>query len=101
VSRQAVELLQLLTAVAAVAFALYRIGMRRGAPREGVAAAMAATLEWVGLTLVLYVALVAAGMAITILFRAAGVFTSMYGNTDVALIGVAAFLATAFRGWTR
>jgi hypothetical protein len=100
VTRTVVELLQLLCAVGAVALVLYGIGRRRGASRAALSSSMAATMEWLGLTVALYLALVGVGMAITLLFRAAGVFTSMYGNTDVALIGVAALLAHLYRTWS-
>jgi hypothetical protein len=95
-----VEFLQLLCAIGTVALALYGIGRRRGAARAALPSSVAGTCEWVGLTVVVYLALVAVGMAITLAFRAAGMFTSMYGNTDLALIGVAAVLAHLYRTWS-
>lgn len=98
--RTTIELLQLLGAVSAVAFALYAVGRRRGASRATLPGSFAGTLEWLGLTVVLYLGLVAVGMAVTLAFRAAGLFTSMYVNTDLALVAVAAVLAHLYRTWS-
>jgi hypothetical protein len=81
--------------------ALYAIATRAlGLPRVGLRRALAAVLECAGLTLVLAAADVAAGFALVLaLRRLTGTFLSLYVNTDLVILGLAALQAVALQWW--
>jgi hypothetical protein len=67
------------------------IGLRRALPR---------LLEWVGLTVLLYVLNLLTGFALVLLLRKlTGSFISMYVNADATLALLAAFQALLFQWW--
>jgi hypothetical protein len=100
VRSHALEVVQLVAVVLGSSAAWYLVGRRAlGLPRSGMRAALARLVEWVGLTVLFYVANVAFGMALTLGLRTTGAFVSMYGSTDVTLLLLASLQAFVLRAW--
>jgi hypothetical protein len=97
VKLEVVQLVVVVVATTAAWYLLGRRGLRLDAAR--LRPAVGRLLEWVGLTVLFYVADVALGMALTLLLRTTGAFVSMYGNTDVTLLVLAALQAYVLRAW--
>ena len=97
---QALEALQM-AGVVLGSSALWYFFARRALrlPGKGFRPALARLLEWAGLTLAFYVADVLLGIVLTLGLRTTGFFVSMYGNTDVTLLLLAAAQAFVVRAW--
>jgi hypothetical protein len=81
--------------------ALYLAGVRGlGLPRAAIGAALGRALEGIGLTVVLAALNVAAGvLLVLVLRRVTGRFVSLYLNTDLAILALAAAQAAALQWW--
>jgi hypothetical protein len=76
------------------------LGRRPRGVRASLGAAVAKALETVGLTVVFYLANVAAGALVTSTARALRVaFISIYLSTDVVLLVLSLFQALVFQRW--
>jgi hypothetical protein len=71
-----------------------------GLPARDLGAALGRAAEWAGLTAILAVLNVAAGFVLVLaLRRLGGGFVSLYLNTDLTLLAVAALQASALQWW--
>ena len=90
----------ILLPVALTSWAALVLGRRRGITRAGLGAALARTLECVGLTVVFYALNTLLGAALTLLARAlTRGFVSLYMTTDSLLLGFSLLQALALRWW--
>jgi len=95
-----VEAYFILLPVALTSWAALVLGRRRGITRAGLGAALARTLECVGLTVVFYALNTLLGAALTLLARAlTRGFVSLYMTTDSLLLGFSLLQALALRWW--
>jgi hypothetical protein len=74
-------------------------GRRLGLERRHLRAAMARTLEAVGLAVLFLILDLAVSVALALLLRAAGGFVSLYLATDGTLIVLALIQALVFQRW--
>jgi hypothetical protein len=96
---EALFLLSLVAATSAAALYLARRSGRGGAA-GALRAAVDQALEWVGLTVVFFVANLALGALLTLVVRAlTPLFLSLYLSADVSLLVLSALQALVYQRW--
>lgn len=87
-----------LTSLGAYLLVRRRLGLRR----DRLPGAIAETLECIGLAIVFLAVNLAAGMGIILGLRAlSGQFVSVYGLSDISLIGLSLLQALILQSWRR
>lgn len=91
----------LLALVAATSAAAVHAGRRRHPDsRDALRAAVRLAVEWVGITVVFFLANLALGALLTLAIRAATpLFVSLYLSSDVSLLILSALQALVYQRW--